>query len=50
LDVVALAVAGDELSEEIGAAVAELRDEVAELVSGVGDGEGLGTFGDAVTG
>jgi len=38
LDVVALAVARDDFAEEVGAAVAELGNEVAELVAGVGDG------------
>ena len=37
----ARAVAGENLSEEVGAAVTEGGDELAELVSGVGDGQGL---------
>ena len=50
LDVVARAVAGDDFAEQVGAAVAELGDEVAELVAGVGLGERLGACGDAVAG
>ena len=41
LDIVALDVADEDLAEQVGAAVAEGGDEVAELVAGVGDGQRL---------
>ncbi len=39
-----------DLTEEDGAAVAELRGEAAELVAGVGHGEWFGSFGNGVSG
>ncbi len=50
LDVEAAAGGGELLAEEVGAAVAELGDEVAELAAGVGLGEGFGAGCDAVAG
>ncbi len=50
LDVAALANGIDHFAEQDGAAVAELRDEVAELVAGVGLGQGLGAGGSVVSG
>ena len=50
LEVVAEAIVGDDLTEEVGAAVTELGDEVAELVAGVGEGDGFGAGGDVVAG
>ena len=49
LDVEALAGRGDLLAEQDGAAVAEHR-EVAELVAGVGLGDGPGAVGQGVAG
>ena len=48
LDVAAHAVAVDDLAEQDGAAVAELRHEVAELVAGIGKRDRLDAMGDAV--
>ncbi len=39
-----------DFTDEDGAAVAQLRDEVPELVSGVGHGDGVAAVGDAVAG
>ena len=50
LDVAADAVAVDDLAEQDGAAVAELRHEVAELVAGIGHGDRLGAIGEALSG
>jgi hypothetical protein len=50
LDITALAVKIDDFAEEEGAAVTELGHEVAELVAGVGLGEGLGAVGKGVAG
>ena len=47
MDVEALAGGGDLLAEEEGAAIAE-AGEVAELVAGVGLGDGLGAVGEGV--
>jgi len=49
LDVEALAGGGDLLAEEEGAAIAE-AGEIAELVTGVGLGDGLGAVGEGVAG
>ena len=48
LDVAALPVTVDDLAEQNGAPVAELRHEVAELVPGVSRRDRLGAFRDAV--
>ena len=50
LDIVAEATGGDEFAEQVGAAVAELRNKVSELVAGIGLGERLGAVGDTVAG
>ena len=50
LNIVARAVAGEDFAEQVGAAVAKLRDEVAELMTGIGFGQRLGPFGNAVAG
>ena len=49
MDVEALADRSDLLAEEEGAAIAE-ASEVAELVAGVGLGDGLGAVGEGVAG
>ena len=48
LDVAAHAVGIDDLAEKNGPAVAELRHEMAELVAGIGHGEGLAELGHPV--
>ena len=48
LDVVANAVFTDDLAEQNGAAVAELRRKATELVPGVSHGQGLGAVGNLV--
>ena len=50
LDVAADAVPVDDLAEQNGAAVAELRHEMAELVAGIGHGDGVGAFRQAFSG
>ena len=50
LDVVAYAVAPDHFAQQVGAAIAELRHKMAELVSGIGLCQRLGSLGDAVAG
>ena len=50
LDVVAHAVAPDHLAQQVGAAVAELRHEMPELVPGIGERQRLGPLGHAVAG
>ena len=50
LNVAAAAVDVDDFTEENGAAVAELGNEVAELVAGIGLGENVGAFGGPVAG
>ena len=48
LDVVALAVPSNHFTQQVGAAIAELRHKIAELVSGIGLRERLRPFGYAV--
>ena len=48
LNVVAQAVAAYYLAEQVGAAVAELGHEIAELMTCVGEGDGLGSLGHAI--
>ena len=50
LDVAADAVGVDDLAEQDGAAVAELRHEMAELVAGIGHRDRVGAVGDALAG
>ncbi len=50
LDVAARPVLVDDLAEQDGAAVTELGHEVAELVAGIGHGNGIGAFGHALSG
>lgn len=39
-----------DLAQQKGAAIAQLRDEVSELMTGIGHGKWLGTLGDTITG
>ena len=48
LDVVAHAIASYDLAQQVGAAVAQLRHKMPELVPGVGHGKGLGALGHQV--
>ena len=41
LNVIAVAVARENLSEQVGAAIAKLRNEVPELMAGISEGERL---------
>ena len=50
LDVTAHAVGVDHLAEQDGAAVAELRNEMTELVAGIGHRDRVGAVGDALAG
>ena len=50
LDVDARAVRADDLAQQDGAAVAELRDEMAELVAGIGERDRGRAVGDAIAG
>ena len=50
LDVVAHAVTPHHLAQQVGAAVAELRHEMPELVPGIGQRQRLGPLGHAVAG
>ena len=50
LDIVAHTIAPQDLAQQVGAAVAELRDEMPELVPGIGDGQRLGAHGHQVAG
>ena len=50
LDVAADAVRVDDLAEQNGAAIAELRHEMPELVAGIGHRDRVGAVGDALAG
>ncbi len=50
LDVAAHAVLVDDFAEQDGPAVAELRHEMAELVAGIGHGDGIGALGQPLAG
>jgi hypothetical protein len=50
LDVVAYTVTRRHLAQQVGAAIAELRYEMPELVSGICNSQRLGSLGDAVAG
>jgi hypothetical protein len=50
LDIVAHTIPPQDLAQQVGAPVAELRDEMPELVSGIGDGQRLGAHGHQVPG
>ncbi len=50
LDVAADAVLVDHLAQQDGAAIAELRHEMAELVAGIGHRDRVGAVGDAFSG
>ena len=50
LQIIALAVASDELAQQMGAAIAELRHEVPELVPRIGHRQRLRSGGDPVAG
>ena len=50
LDVEARAVGGDDLAQQDGAPVAELRHEMAELVAGIGGGERRRAVGHQIAG
>jgi hypothetical protein len=49
-EVAAAAVAVDDFADQQGTAVAELRREVAELVAGIGLGDGCGILGQGLAG
>ncbi len=50
LDVEAIAVRGDDLAQEMRPTIAKLRREAAELVAGIGLGDGIGPGGKACAG
>ena len=39
-----------DLSQQEGTAVSQLRNEVSELMAGIGHGHGIGTLGDTIAG
>ena len=50
VDVMVNAVRSGNLAQQEGAAIPQLRNEVSELMAGIGHGQGLGTLGDTIAG